>query len=183
MSQMNGDLKFDLGDGVFWGAAIEIVPNGLPRQKVVCQIAASGKNDPELTLYLNESDGLILSARDRDGAVFETKEINKEIFATKRGFLFFEAYVSQPALGSKEVLTVRLGFGSEVERRESWTGIFSGQVDGGRHSFGAALDNSRPASFKLFELIVLGRAPLTQAEMKNLKAYINQKHGVGGGHE
>lgn len=174
---MSGALPYDLQKGLFWGAAIEIIANQLTRKKVIFEISGE-PGDPELCLFLNEDDYLIFEARDRDGKVSRTKPVNPTHFAFHRGFLIAEIYPHGPA---PQNMLLRVAMEGQFDERAHALGNFAGEVENGSHSFGADRNAENPASFKLFELVVVNRAPLSANEYAQMATYMRRLDGAAHG--
>ncbi len=171
---MSGALPFNLERGLFWGAAIEVVANQLTRKKVIFEISGE-PGDPELCLFLNESDHLVFEARDRDGKISRTKPVNPTHFAFHRGFLIAEIYPHGPTPGS---MILRVAMDGQFDERAQAEGRFSGEVKRGSHAFGADRNAENPATMKLFELVVVNRAPLSPKEYAQMATYMRRIDGA-----
>lgn len=180
MSNMSGKLPFDLANGISWNAVVEIRPNSLPRRKVIVEIGCPKQNSPKFTLELNKNDHLSLCIRDLDGKEFHTKSLKPEVFAFKKDILKVQVFITgTSADGANSEVALQVSFGSDQIIEESVKGNFSGTFECGLQTIGAAFDGSYPSSYKLFELVVVGRGPLQKAELDKLNAYFIEKHDIG----
>ncbi|MFC3209189.1 hypothetical protein [Aquamicrobium soli] len=182
MSQLNGKLDWSFDKGWSWIAVINVTPTGQMRRKVIAEMGSRIGGSPQLLIQLDILDRLSCVITDRTGAQFSTIPIPPEKFALRTTWIMVQI-ICDPFDPATTLRTLRVTIsvqGQVLTGELVATGDFGGPVEEGAHSVGASLQETDPATFRLAELVTIGRAPLTPQEIENLEAYFHQKHQMGG---
>lgn len=177
MSQLYGEIPYNLGQGISWNAVIKLAKSRGDRRQVIAEIGGPKQRDPGLVIYLTAADELVFSVRDQDSRSFETPPAAGSQHLDRMIWLRAEIVPVSVAADGQEVVTLQLAVDDDVVAVREVTGRFSVEVVG-RQSVGAALNGGDPATFDLAEL-VLAKNPLTIPDKEYMRRYLAERYKWG----
>lgn len=181
MSQYSTEMEWSFDGGWTWIGVLQITATAQMRRKVIAEQGSRTSGQPSFTIQLDYRDCLSLVITDRGKVRAATNPIPPDKFAFRIVPIIAEIICDPFDTGTSErTLRATLSIGSEFTTDELIvTGDFGGEVERGASSVGASLSVADPATFSVYEIISVGRAPLTRHEKDSIAEYLNEKHQLG----